>query len=173
MKHEHRHGIDAFFRRSQGAHEPLEFTGLQIFTDVGGQLLNGRCRLDLLDGDGALGAFGKPFGDLGRSLVVDLRQFVEDATRRLAGDDGPGGEGDAFGSLPGRDVGTEGLHDRLLAQHLAGDRGRRLGRRSGDGVRSGRVRRRWGRRRRRWGRRRCVRLEFGMFGGKFGRQFRR
>ena len=57
VEHEHRHGIDAVFRRSQGADEPLEFTGLQIFTDVGGQLLNGRCRLHLLDGDGALGAF--------------------------------------------------------------------------------------------------------------------
>ena len=179
MEDEHRQRVRTFPGRPQGADEPVEFTGLEVLADHGGQLLDGLGGRDVLDGDGAFSPLGEPGRDLGRGVAVDFRQLVEDSARRLTGDDRPGGEGDPFGGFPGRNVGAQGVDDGLLAQRLTRSGGRGLGSRSGGGsgfrVRSGRIgrRRRNARSGRIGGRRRHIRVEFGVLGGELGRQFRR
>ncbi|CNX88428.1 Uncharacterised protein [Mycobacterium tuberculosis] len=107
MKHEHRHLPACFRPRPQGADEPIDLPGLQIRAHLVGQRLDVRRRQHVLGGDRAFGALGKPLRNLGRGLVVQPGQLVEDAARGLAGDDRPGGEGDPLGSVPRRHVDVE------------------------------------------------------------------
>ena len=178
MEDEDRDPVGPLLLRTQRADEAVEFAGLQMLAHRGGEFLDRRRGAHIVDGDGALAPLGQPRGDLGGELVVDFGQFVEDAARRLAGDDRPGCERDAFGGLAGRDVGAQRVDDGLLGEDLrrdaggsrfslfrgAGDGAGRVGRRRRE-ARSGRISRR----------RRNVRcgVRLGVLGGEFLSQFRR
>src|ERR1700761_9770225 len=140
VEHEHGRLGGTFGAGPQGAHEPVDLTGLQEFAHRGRELFDGAGGFDFLDGDGAFGALGQPLGHLGGGRVVQRRQRVENAARRLAGDDRPRRKGDPLGSIARRDVRVERRGNRFLVERLRG--ARQVGRRR---LRGGnrRVGRRW------------------------------
>src|SRR6202012_4362789 len=93
----------------------------------GRELFDGAGGFDFPDGDGAFGALGQPLGHLGGGRVVQRRQRVENAARRLAGDDRPRRKGDPLGSIARRDVRVERRGNRFLVERLRG--ARQVGRR--------------------------------------------
>ncbi|SLD84236.1 Uncharacterised protein [Mycobacteroides abscessus subsp. massiliense] len=114
MEHEYGNGRGAFLAGRQGPHKAVDLACFEPAADYLAEGFDGRRELDLLGRNFAVSALRQTFGQLLGRRIVDLGQCVEDAARRLAGDDGPRRERHPLGRITRRHIGIERLGNGFL-----------------------------------------------------------